>query len=66
MSVMPSFRPDQVEAMHRALKQAYARMGPMGTTPVIEIVAIRIVELARAGEFDADKLTDIVVAEFDE
>jgi len=52
--------------VHRALKQAYARMGPMGTTPVIEIVAIRIVELARAGEFDADKLTDIVVAEFDE
>jgi hypothetical protein len=28
-------------------------------------VAIRIVELARAGEFDPDKLTETVLAEFD-
>jgi hypothetical protein len=34
--------------------------------PVVELVAIRIVELAHAGEFDPDKLTDIVLAEFDE
>jgi hypothetical protein len=30
--------------------------------PVVELVAIRIVELAVAGEFDPDKLTDIVLA----
>jgi hypothetical protein len=51
MLVGPSFRPDQVEAMHRALKQVYARMGPLRATPVIELVAVRIVELAIAGEF---------------
>jgi hypothetical protein len=28
-------------------------------------LSIRIVELARAGEFDPDKLTETVVAEFD-
>jgi hypothetical protein len=33
--------------------------------PVVELVAIGIVELALAGEFDPDKLTDIVSAEFD-
>ncbi len=65
MLIAPSFRPDQVEAMHRALKQAYARMGPLAATPVIEIVAIRIVELGRTGEFDPDKLTDTVLSEFD-
>jgi hypothetical protein len=40
-------------------------MGPAGSTPVIELVAVRIVELARAGEFDADKLTETVLAEFE-
>jgi hypothetical protein len=29
-----------------------------------ELVAIRIVELAREGEFDPDKLTEAVLAEF--
>jgi hypothetical protein len=33
--------------------------------PVAELVAVRIVELARDGEFDPDKLTEAVVAEFD-
>ena len=35
------------------------------TLPVAELVAIRIVELAQAGEFDPDKLTEAVAAEFD-
>jgi hypothetical protein len=61
----PPFSPDQVDAMHRAFKQACARLGLTGSTPVIELVAVRIVELAYAGEFDPDKLTDTVVAEFD-
>jgi hypothetical protein len=56
---------DQIEAMNRAFRQVCARMGPAGSTPVIELVAVRIVELARAGEFDADKLTETVLAEFE-
>jgi hypothetical protein len=40
-------------------------MGLTGSTPVIELVAVRILELARAGEFDTDKLTETVLAEFD-
>jgi hypothetical protein len=61
----PAFNPDQIDAMHHAFKQACARLGLTGSTPVIELVAIRIIELACDGEFDPDKLTDIVVAEFD-
>ena len=33
--------------------------------PVAEFVAIRIAELARDGQFDPEKLTETVVAEFD-
>jgi hypothetical protein len=35
------------------------------SAPAVERVAVRIVELAGAGEFDPDKLTATVVAEFD-
>jgi hypothetical protein len=59
------FSPDQVDAMNRAFKLVCTRMGLTGSTPVIELVAVRIVEIALAGEFDPDKLTDTVVAEFD-
>jgi hypothetical protein len=34
-------------------------------TPVIELIAIRILELARAGEFDPDKMTETILAEFE-
>jgi hypothetical protein len=63
----PSFRPDQIDAMHEAFEQVRTRMRLTGAKaiPVVELVAIRIVELARAGEFDPDKLTEAVVAEFD-
>jgi hypothetical protein len=60
-----SFSLDQIEALNRAFRQACDRMGLTGSTPVIELVAVRILELARAGEFDADKLTETVLAEFD-
>jgi hypothetical protein len=63
MALVPAFAPEQLEAMHCALKRASARM--TGATPVIELIAMRILELARAGEVDADKMTDTVVAEFD-
>jgi hypothetical protein len=63
----PSFRPDQIDAMHKAFEQMRTRMGltEAKAIPVVELVAIRIVELAVAGEFDPDKLTDIVLVEFE-
>jgi hypothetical protein len=63
----PFFRPDQIEAMHKAFEQVRTRMGltDAKALPVVDLVAIRIVELAREGEFDPDKLTETVVAEFD-
>jgi hypothetical protein len=63
----PFFRPDQIEAMHKAFEQVRTRLRLTGAKalPVAELVAIRIVELAQAGEFDPDKLTETVVAELD-
>jgi hypothetical protein len=63
----PFFRPDQIEAMHKAFEQVRTRLRLTGdkALPVAELVAIRIVELAQAGEFDPDELTATVVAEFD-
>jgi hypothetical protein len=60
----PPFTADQIDSMNRAFKQACAKMGLTGSTPVIELVAVRILELAYAGEFDPDKLRNTVVAEF--
>jgi hypothetical protein len=51
--------------LNRAFRQACARLELTGSTPVIELVAVRIVELARAGEFDHDRMTEAVVATFD-
>jgi hypothetical protein len=51
------------EAMNRAFRQACARLELTGT-PVVELVAIRILELIRAGESDPDKLTDAAVSTF--
>jgi hypothetical protein len=61
------FRPDQIDAMHKAFKRVCTRLRLTGAkaVPVSDLVAIRIVELARDGEFDPDKLTEMVVAEFD-
>jgi hypothetical protein len=51
--------------LNRAFRQACARLELTGSTPVIELVAVRIVELARAGEFDHDRMTVAVVATFE-
>jgi hypothetical protein len=61
----PFFRPDQIDAMYKAFEQVRTRMRLSGAKalPVVDVVAIRIVELAREGEFDPDKLTERVVAE---
>jgi hypothetical protein len=53
------------EVMHMAFKQACSRLGLTGATPVIELVAIRILELARVGEYDPDRLTEATVSTFE-
>jgi hypothetical protein len=55
----------RVDAMNRASKRACARLELTGSTPVIELVAVRIVELASAGESDPDRLTEGTVATFE-
>jgi hypothetical protein len=62
---VPSFSVDQIEALNCAFRQACAGLGLTGSTPVVELVAVRILELAYAGVFDPDKLTETVLAEFD-
>ena len=64
---LPAFNQDQIAAMHTAFQQVCGRMRLRGmkAAPVIELVAIRIVELARAGDFDPEKLIRAVLAEFD-
>jgi hypothetical protein len=52
------------EAMNRAFRQACARLELYGT-PVVELVAVRILELTRAGEFDPDRLTEATVSTFE-
>jgi hypothetical protein len=62
------FNRDQIAAMHTAFERVCTRMRLRGTkaAPVIELVAIKIVELARAGEFDPEKLTRAALADFSE
>jgi hypothetical protein len=63
---VPFFHPEQIEAMHAAYERACAAMGlETKATIVTEHVAVKIVDFARAGEFDANKLTDLVLADFD-
>ena len=59
------FGPDQIESMHKAFRVVCTRMDLKGTksVPIIELVAIKIVELARAGEFNAEKLIEGVLSE---
>jgi hypothetical protein len=61
----PVFGPDQIESMHKAFRVVCTRMDLKGTksAPIIELVAIKIVELARAGEFNAEKLIEGVLSE---
>jgi hypothetical protein len=53
------------EAMNRAFKQACDRLQLTGSTPLVELVAVRILELAQGGESDPDRLTEATVATFD-
>jgi hypothetical protein len=53
------------EAMNRAFRQACSRLELTGATPLVELVAVRVVELARAGESDPDRLTEATVSTFE-
>jgi len=51
--------------MNVAFKRACTRMGLTGATPLVELVALRILELARDGEFDPERLTVATVSMFE-
>jgi hypothetical protein len=61
-----AFEPEHIQAMHRAFDVACAKLQlSLGSGDrVTELVAVRIIELAVAGERDADRLTARVLAEF--
>jgi hypothetical protein len=62
----PPSCPDQIDATHKAFEQVRTRVRLTGAkaVPIADRMAIRIVELAHAGEFDPDKLTEAALAEF--
>ena len=61
-----AFEPEHFQAMHRAFGAVCAklRLSTVTGDKVIELVAAKIVELAVAGERNADRLTARVLAEF--
>jgi hypothetical protein len=58
---VPFFDRDQITAMHTAFERVCAQMRLRGAkaAPIIELVAIKIVELAKGGEFNPEKLTSM-------
>ena len=52
------------EATNRAFRQACARLELTGSTPVVELVAVRILD-ARTGESDPNILTEATVSTFE-
>jgi hypothetical protein len=61
-----AFKPEHIQAMQRAFGAVCAKLELSTGTgdQVTELVARRIIELARAGERDANKLTVRTLAEF--
>jgi hypothetical protein len=53
------------DALNLAFRRACAKLKVTGSTPMIEIVALRVLELARAGESDPDRLLELTVATFE-
>ena len=58
-----AFSPEDIEKMSHALEDACNALKVNGDARAREVVAIRIIELARRGDLDATKLRDRVVAE---
>ena len=61
-----AFEPEHIQAMHRAFGAVCAKLQLSTDTgvKVTELVAAKIIELAVAGERNADRLTARVLAEF--
>jgi hypothetical protein len=61
-----TFKPEHIEAMRKAFDAACARLElSIGTGDhKTELVARRIIELARGGERDANRLAARILAEF--
>ena len=58
-----AFGPETTAAMATALEQVCAVLGINGDATAREVIAERIIELARRGEHDATKLRDRVLEE---
>jgi hypothetical protein len=61
-----AFQPEHISAMHKAVGAVCAKLHLAADTgdKVTELVAVRIIEFATAGERNADRLTARVLAEF--
>jgi hypothetical protein len=59
----PAFNPDDIAAMSIALDDVCSSLGIGADKIAKEVVAIRIIELARRGERSATKLRDHVLAD---
>lgn len=58
-----AFEPDTIKAMSEALERACAALHVNGQLRDREVIAARIIDLARNGVLDAKVLSDRVVAE---
>jgi hypothetical protein len=63
-AIPSTFTPEQIEAIQRAYDLTCADLGLLGATdPITEIVAETIIELARTGELDAERLSHAALAQ---
>jgi hypothetical protein len=58
-----AFDPQAIEAMSIALEDVCKALGINGNASARDVIAIRIIELARRGERSATKLCDLLLAE---
>jgi hypothetical protein len=58
-----AFDPDAIKAMSEALEQACAALRVNGQIQARQVIAARIIDLARNGILDAKALSDRVIAE---
>jgi hypothetical protein len=70
MSVIPfsrdlAFDPEHVQAMLTAFEAVRAELRLRQGDQRTELAALKLVDLAKAGERDADKLTAFTLAEFE-
>ena len=61
-----AYEPEHIQAMHRAFDAVCAKLelSTAAVDQVTELVALRMIELGRAGEQDANRLTARTLAEF--